>query len=55
MLLSEVYSQIKARVIFKFNNTFQRWFKFKDSIPNALQANLVYLYECDHCNATYLG
>ena len=54
-LLSEFYPQVKVRVIFKCNNTLQRFFRFKDRLPDALQSNLVYFYECGRCTATYLG
>ena len=54
-LLREFYPQVNLRVIFKINNTLGRYFKFKDRIPDALQSNLIYHYQCDRCTATYLG
>ena len=54
-LLRDFYPQVTLRVIFRSDNTIQRFFRYKDRIPDALQSSIVYLYECSRCNATYIG
>ena len=54
-LLREFYPQLNIRVIFKPNYMIQSLFKFKDILPTELQSSIVYQYECNSCNALYIG
>ena len=54
-LMNEFYPQISVRVIFKPGRTIQSFFRFKDIIPKELQSNIIYRYNCDCCNAIYIG
>ena len=36
----------KLRVIFQTNNRLRNYFRFKDSVPETLQSNLIYKFSC---------
>ena len=54
-LLAEFYPQVSLRIVFSSSNNIQRYFKFKDTIPDNLRSSIIYLYKCDSCNASYVG
>ena len=54
-LFDNFYPQIKLRVIFKSTCSFGKFFNIKDKIPEDLRAGIVYKYQCDSCNASYVG
>ena len=54
-LLAEFYPQVSLRIVFSSSNSIQRYFKFKDTIPDNLRSSIIYLYKCDSCNASYVG
>ena len=54
-LLGNFYPQIKLRVVFNSLNSINKFFKYKDKVPNDLRAGVVYKYECGCCSATYVG
>ena len=43
------------RFVYKLTHRMSDLFKFKDTIPDSLQSNLVYLFTCSNCNITYVG
>ena len=45
----------KLRVIFQTNNKLRIYFRFKDSVPETLQSNLIYKFSCGSCTASYIG
>ena len=49
------YPQISPKIIFKNSFSVKSFFRSKDKIPNLLQSNLVYSYNCGQCDATYYG
>ena len=54
-LVSKFYPQLDLRFIFKNSFSVGSFFRFKDSIPSMLQNDVVYLYTCAQCSATYCG
>ena len=54
-LMTEFYPQINVRVIFKPARTIQSFFRYKDVIPKELQSSIIYKYNCNCCNAMYIG
>ena len=45
----------KLRVIFQTNNRLRNYFRFKDSVHETLQSNLIYKFLCGSCTASYIG
>ena len=45
----------KLRVIFQTNSRLKNHFRFKDSVPETLQSNLIYKFSCRSCTACYIG
>ena len=45
----------KLRVIFQTNIRFKNYFRFKDSVLETLQSNLIYKFLCGSCTACYIG
>ena len=43
------------RVIFQINNRLRNYFRFKDSVHETLQSNLIYKFSCGSCTASYIG
>ena len=43
------------RVIFQTNNRLRNYFRFKDSVHETLQSNLIYKFSCGNCTASYIG
>ena len=44
----------KLRAVFQTNNRPRNYFRFKDSVPETLQSNLVYIFSCRSCTASYI-
>ena len=43
-------------IIFTYStNKMESLFKYKDTLPDSLRANVVYKFKCGGCNATYVG
>ena len=53
--LSRYLKFCKLRVIFKTNNRFSNYFRFKDKIPESLRSCQIYKFSCGSCNASYIG
>ena len=53
--LSKYYPQINFKFIFHNNYKIGNLFPFKDRLPNAMRASIVYLYKCPNCQVGYLG
>ena len=45
----------KLKVIFKTSNRLSTFFSFKDKLPRALDAGVIYRYNCSNCNVSYIG
>ena len=56
-LLVPCYPQIDFRFIFTNSNTIKNLFPYKDRIPDLLQSNVIYQYDCIRCNSdvSYIG
>ena len=54
-LLSKFYPQINLQCLFKNNCTIGSYFKFKDKLPEEMCSSLIYQYNCDECNSSYIG
>ena len=49
------YPQIDLKLVFSNNFSVKSFFCFKDKIPDDLQSNVVYSYNCGQCQATYVA
>ena len=56
-LLIPAYPQVDFRFIFTNNNTLKNLFPYKDRIPDDLQSDVIYKYDCVRCNSdvSYIG
>ena len=45
----------KLRVVFQSNYRLRDYFRFKESVPETLQSNLIYKFLCRSCTACYIG
>ena len=54
-LVSRFYPQLDVKLIFNNSFSIRSFFSSKDRIPPMVGANLVYMYSCEQCNATYIG
>ena len=56
-LLNPLFPQIDFRFIFTNQNTIKNLFPYKDRIPDRLQSNVIYQYDCVRCNSDvrYIG
>ena len=54
-LVCRFYPQLDAKIIFKNSFSICSFFRSKDLVPPMVGANLVYIYSCEQCNATYIG
>jgi hypothetical protein len=54
-LFSSAFPQVQLRVIFTPICRLSNFFHFKDRIPLNLRSHVVYQFECQCCNALYLG
>ena len=56
-LLTPCYPQTDLRFIFTNNNTIKSLFPYKDRIPDHLQSNIIYQFDCVRCNSnvSYIG
>ncbi len=45
----------KFTVVFRSQRRLRTLFRFKDSIPHALQSYVLYRYKCGTCNSSYVG
>ena len=48
-------SNCSLMVIFNSGRRLRNIFKFKDTLPDALQSFVVYRYSCGTCNSSYIG
>ena len=56
-LLTPLFPQIDFRFIFTNNYTIRSLFRYKDQIPDNLQSNVIYQFDCVRCtsNVSYIG
>ena len=54
-VLSPCYPQINFKFYFKNNYRISSFFKFKDSLPAELCANIIYKFSCGSCQGSYIG
>ena len=54
-VLSPCYPQINFKFCFKNNYRISSFFKFKDSLPAELCANIIYKFSCGSCQGSYIG
>ena len=54
-VLSPCYPQINFKFCFKNNYRIFSFFKFKDSLPAELCANIIYKFSCGSCQGSYIG
>ena len=54
-LVGRFYPQIDLRMIFTNNNTIQKMFPFKDTVPTDLRSNIVYKFKRGICDSTNIG
>ena len=56
-LLTPCYPQLEFRFIFTNKNNIRKLLPYKDQIPDLLQSNVIYEYQCVRCNSnvTYIG
>ena len=56
-LLTPCYPQTELRFIFINNYTIKSLFPYKDRIPDHLQSNVIYQFDCVRCNSnvSYIG
>ena len=47
--------QCNIKAILKLTNHLSSLFGFKDAITEKLRSNVVYIFSCSSCNATYYG
>ena len=45
----------KPKIIFQTGNRLKNSFRFKDCVPETLQSNFVYKFQCESCIASYYG
>ena len=48
-------SDVKLLVIFRSNRRLKSLFRFKDTLPQALQSFIIYKFSCAACNSCYVG
>ena len=54
--LAKLYPYVKFNFIFKNSFTIGSLFKFKDTLPELMRSNIIYLSTCPKCNfGTYVG
>ena len=53
--VSKHISNVKLMVIFRSQRRLKTLFRFKDSIPEALQSFIIYKFTCGACNSSYVG
>jgi hypothetical protein len=54
-LLARYFPQLKCTVAFKNPFTIGSYFRCKEGLKDTLRSGIVYLYECDRCNSSYVG
>ena len=54
-ICTEFYPQINLKIIFSNSFSIESLLKFKDQIPVDLLSNIVYLFKCSQCEASYVG
>ena len=53
--LSNWYPQLSFTLVLKNNHTMFKMFSYKDKIPDSVRSNVVYKFECEGCNTSYIG
>ena len=53
--VSKHITSCKLTVVFRSQRRLRTLFRFKDSIPQALQSYVLYSYKCGTCNGSYIG
>ena len=54
-ICAEFYSQFFLKLIFSNNFSIESMLRFKDQTPVDILSNIVYLFKCSLCEATYVG
>ena len=54
-IVGKFYPQLELKLIFKNQFSIGSFFQYKDRVPRMLSSNVVYLYTCALCGATYCG
>ena len=53
--LSKIYPQLSFQSVLKNTHTVASYFSFKDRLPSAVCANVIYKFSCRSCQASYIG
>ena len=54
-LIEKFYPQINPIVVFTNSFTIGSFFRIKDNLPIGLRSNIVYKFQCEVCNDSYIG
>ena len=54
-LIRQHFPTLEPRILVKPNLRLSNFFRVKDTIPKALQSNVVYKFQCSVCGDRYLG
>ncbi len=54
-LMRASYPSVRCRIVFKSMVRMSNYFQFKDRHPLTLSSNVVYVFRCVSCNASYVG
>ena len=54
-LLGKFYPHVDFLICHQSEKSIGSFFHYKDVLPSKLRSNIVYLYTCDACQATYVG
>jgi hypothetical protein len=54
-LIDRYFPHLKCTVAFKNPLTIGSYFRCKEGLKDTLRSGVVYLYECDRCNSSYVG
>ena len=54
-LLTEYFPQFDFRIVFSNQFTIQSFFTTKEKLPTELRSDIIYMYTCGDCNASYIG
>jgi len=54
-VLSKSFTHVNFNIVLVNNFRIGNFFRYKDSLPPAMQASLVYKYRCAHCASEYIG
>ena len=54
-MFKDHFTNVNFNIVLVNNFTIGSFFKYKDRIPSAMQASLVYKYRCSLCDSQYVG